>query len=155
MTSTRYAYASRDYASLTARLIAGFLDLVVLIACACIFLAAGGTPLLVASDFGQVDAPEIYYVVFLAVMLAYLPFIALYFIVLWTWRGQTIGQLAMGHKVVHRDGTPVGLLGAIGRLLGYPISALPLFLGFLAAALDPERRTLHDRLAGTVVIRSS
>jgi uncharacterized RDD family membrane protein YckC len=37
--------------------------------------------------------------------------------------------------------------------LGYLVSLLTLGLGFLLAAFDAEGRALHDRIAGTVVVR--
>jgi uncharacterized RDD family membrane protein YckC len=38
--------------------------------------------------------------------------------------------------------------------IGYTLSFLVFGLGFLFAAFDSRGRTLHDMLAGTVVVRS-
>ena len=39
------------------------------------------------------------------------------------------------------------------HLLGYPLSLITLGIGFLLAAFDSEGRALHDRIAGTIVVR--
>jgi uncharacterized RDD family membrane protein YckC len=77
------------------------------------------------------------------------------FILLAGWRGQTVGKWATGLRIERRDGGPVG----IGRILvrhtiGYTLSLLIFGLGFLLAAFDSRGRTLHDLLAGTLVVRS-
>lgn len=41
------------------------------------------------------------------------------------------------------------------RFLGYGVSYLPIVLGYVLAAIHPEKRALHDLLAGTVVLRRS
>lgn len=140
------------YASLEARLVAGVLDLVVLASFFLLFIAGAGLVLLLTSDFGDVDPPDSAFYAAVGIILAYLPFAALYFVLLWTWRGQTIGQLAMRVRVVRRDGEQLELASAALRLLGCVLAAVPLFLGFLIAVLDTERRGLHDRLADTVVL---
>ncbi|PIP08224.1 MAG: hypothetical protein COX51_04865, partial [Syntrophobacteraceae bacterium CG23_combo_of_CG06-09_8_20_14_all_50_8] len=38
------------------------------------------------------------------------------------------------------------------RWIGYFISALPLYIGFLWVAFDGKKQGWHDKLAGTVVI---
>ena len=42
---------------------------------------------------------------------------------------------------------------AIGRYLGYYVSALPLMLGIIWVGIDKKKQGFHDKLAGTVVIR--
>lgn len=42
--------------------------------------------------------------------------------------------------------------GAVLGVLAMVLSALPLYLGFLAPLWDPQRRTWHDRLTGTRVV---
>jgi uncharacterized RDD family membrane protein YckC len=80
---------------------------------------------------------------------------ALNFFVLAGVRGRTLGKWATGLRIERRDGGPVG----IGRVLlrhtiGYTLSLLIFGLGFLFAAFDSQGRTLHDMLAGTLVVRS-
>lgn len=66
--------------------------------------------------------------------------------------GQTIGKMARHIQVLGANG-PVTFGQAVSRTLGYVLSALPVGLGFVAAALGPDGVALHDRLAGTRVVR--
>ena len=75
-----------------------------------------------------------------------------YFIGLWSWRGQTMGQIASHIKVVRQDGKPMDLGTAVLRFIGYVVCVLTLGIGFLMIAFDERKRGLHDRLAGTYVI---
>ncbi|MEN9636399.1 MAG: hypothetical protein RL077_4803 [Verrucomicrobiota bacterium] len=65
----------------------------------------------------------------------------------------TPGKMALGLKIVRTDGTDLSVSRIIGRYLGSTLSAITLGIGFIIAAFDAERRTLHDRLADTRVIR--
>ncbi|WP_235432169.1 RDD family protein [Nocardiopsis sp. RV163] len=77
-----------------------------------------------------------------------------------TW-GRTLGKMMVGIKVVDAaDGGRLGQGQAMGRsaFFGFPQS-LPVVghvftLAESMAALGDERRALHDRVAGTVVIRT-
>lgn len=73
-----------------------------------------------------------------------------------TWlRGQTIGKWAAGIKIVKKDGSDASIISILLRhLIGYPLSMLLLFTGFLLAAVTKNGRALHDFIAGTVVIKS-
>jgi uncharacterized RDD family membrane protein YckC len=78
-----------------------------------------------------------------------------FFVLAWL-RGQTIGKWATGIKIVKADGNAVSILTIILRhLIGYPISILLLFTGFLLAAVTKDNRALHDFIAGTVVIKGN
>lgn len=72
----------------------------------------------------------------------------------WSVYGTTPGKRLLGLYVC-RDGGWVGLSPgrALLRLLGYLASALTLGAGFLMVAFSPARRGLHDRLAGSHVVR--
>lgn len=76
-----------------------------------------------------------------------------YQIALWTWKGTTFGGIVCGIRGVRVDGKPMDLTVAAVRHLASWFSALPGFLGFFWAAWDPEGRTWHDKIAGTVVVR--
>jgi uncharacterized RDD family membrane protein YckC len=54
-------------------------------------------------------------------------------------------------KIVAAGGAPIGFRRSVVRLVGYVLSALPCYLGFLWI-LGPQRRAWHDRLAGTEVV---
>jgi len=75
-----------------------------------------------------------------------------YFLFFFTVTGQTVGKRVLGLRVVSTGGDQVELRQAFVRLVGYVISAIPIYLGFLAMFFDRERRTWHDRLARTAVI---
>ena len=77
----------------------------------------------------------------------------LYFTIFHATTGQTLGKLLCGLKVVNFDGGELGYGQSFLRFSGYLLSALPLGLGFIWAALDPRKLTWHDRLAGTYVLR--
>lgn len=66
--------------------------------------------------------------------------------------GQTIGKMAMRIRVVNADNGPIDAALALRRTLVGNVSAALLGLGFLPAFFDPDRRTLHDRVARTRVI---
>ena len=67
--------------------------------------------------------------------------------------GQTVGKMIFGLKVTGKDGETLSGSRAFARSLGYFLSAIPFFLGFLWAAFNGEKRAWHDYLAGTTVIR--
>ncbi len=76
-----------------------------------------------------------------------------YLVAFTTAGGQTIGKMALGLKVVCEgsDGVSVGI--AAGRALGAITSTLCLGAGLIPALIHEDRRAVHDRLAGTVVVR--
>jgi uncharacterized RDD family membrane protein YckC len=67
--------------------------------------------------------------------------------------GRTIGKMVAGTTVVRLDGGHVTFAQALLRTGGYLLSALPVGLGFLLGLVG-ARLSLHDRLAGTHVIRA-
>lgn len=78
----------------------------------------------------------------------------LYHVVLWSWRGGTLGQLALGIQVRREsDGRRIGLGTAVLRYVGYVISTWLLYIGLIWAAFDRRKQGWHDKIAGTLVIR--
>jgi uncharacterized RDD family membrane protein YckC len=78
-----------------------------------------------------------------------------YHLLLGSARGDA-GKSLLGLTVVTDSGeTPIGYGRALLRFVGYAASFLLLGLGFLLIAFSPDRRALHDRIAGTRVERSS
>ena len=67
--------------------------------------------------------------------------------------GATPGKMACGLKVVTPEGGGISVGQAIGRYFGSILSGLILCIGFMMAGWDEEKRSLHDRMAGTRVIR--
>ncbi len=140
------------YAGLQLRIVAFILDVIVLVSFLMLFVAAGGLQTLLRSDFGKVDPPDSAIYVWIAFILAIIPFAVLYFVLLWSWKGQTVGMMAVHIKLLTRANGRVSLSRSALRLLGYVASVAPLFLGLVIALFDRERRALHDHLAGTVVV---
>ena len=68
------------------------------------------------------------------------------------WQG-TIGKQALALVVTDERGERISFLRATGRHAAKYLSALPLFLGFMAALVRPQRLAWHDRLAATRVTK--
>ena len=68
--------------------------------------------------------------------------------------GQTIGKKAMGIKVVTFDGkTPSMMTFFLREVIGKLISAIILFIGYLMILWDSKKQGLHDKIAGTYVVK--
>jgi uncharacterized RDD family membrane protein YckC len=81
---------------------------------------------------------------------------AVYFVGFWAWRAQTPGMMLLGLRIARaRDGTPPGLGRSILRYIGFFISAIVVFIGFIWVAFDSRKQGWHDKIAGTVVVRRS
>ena len=66
----------------------------------------------------------------------------------------TPGKMACKLKVVMADGDQVSMARAIGRHFAKYISGLILGIGYIMAGFDDQKRTLHDRICDTRVIKS-
>jgi uncharacterized RDD family membrane protein YckC len=67
--------------------------------------------------------------------------------------GATVGKMACGLRVVTPTGLKIGYGVACGRFFAEVLSGLILYVGYIMAAFDEEKRTLHDRICNTRVIR--
>jgi uncharacterized RDD family membrane protein YckC len=77
-----------------------------------------------------------------------------YFSALWSSFGGTLGQRMLGlHVVDAATGGKIGIGRAIGRYVGYLISAAVLLIGLIWAAFDPRKQGWHDKMASTFVVR--
>lgn len=65
----------------------------------------------------------------------------------------TPGKMAFGMKVVRSDGSALTTGRIIGRYFAEWLSSILFGIGYLMAAFDDERRTLHDRICDTRVIQ--
>ena len=70
-------------------------------------------------------------------------------------RGATPGKMAFGMKVVRSDGSPISTGLAAGRYFAQWVSMLTLYIGYVMAGFDDEKRALHDRICDTRVIYAS
>ena len=76
-----------------------------------------------------------------------------YHIVLWSWKGTTVGGMIMNLKLIQTDGRPVTWGTSVMRSLSSFFSLLALGLGFLWVSWNDNRQSWHDIIAGTVIIK--
>src|SRR5262245_10764702 len=77
------------------------------------------------------------------------------YLVAFTAGGQTLGKMAAGIRVVASESTaPLDLGRAFLRTVMWVLLAIPAGLGFLSAIASRNHRGLHDRFAGTRVVRA-
>jgi uncharacterized RDD family membrane protein YckC len=70
--------------------------------------------------------------------------------------GTTLGKYPFGIYVVSaKTRSGITLTQSWIRCLSYALSYLPFCAGFIMAALHPEKRALHDLIAGTISIRKN
>ncbi|MBD1382497.1 RDD family protein [Bacillus sp. IB182487] len=53
------------------------------------------------------------------------------------------------------NGNRIGLLRSLVKFFSTFLSTIILFIGYLMVAFHPEKRALHDLIAGTYVMKSS
>ena len=64
----------------------------------------------------------------------------------------TVGKRALGLKVTDLRGSRITFAQATGRHFGKYISAVILLIGYFMMLWDDKNQTLHDKMAGTLVI---
>jgi uncharacterized RDD family membrane protein YckC len=70
--------------------------------------------------------------------------------------GQTLGKMAVGLRIVCADpGASLDMSCAVKRTIAWLVLAIPAGLGLLSACFTRDHRGLHDRFAGTRVVRAS
>ena len=73
----------------------------------------------------------------------------------WTSTGSTPGQMLVGIKVIDKDsGQNVKPSQAVVRWVGLIISGIPIFIGYIWAAFDPQKQGWMDKLANTQVVKT-
>jgi uncharacterized RDD family membrane protein YckC len=93
------------------------------------------------------------------VLLAIFAFYLLFFLIVFAYqiyfvskRGGTPGKLILGLRIIRVDGSMLSKGQAAGRYLCYIIDGMILYIGFIMAGFDEEKRALHDRICDTRVI---
>jgi uncharacterized RDD family membrane protein YckC len=82
-------------------------------------------------------------------------FPALAVVLFWRAKQATPGKMVFDARIVDaRTGAPMTFGQSIGRYLGYFVSTIPFGLGLIWVAFDARKQGWHDKLAGTVVIRT-
>jgi uncharacterized RDD family membrane protein YckC len=67
--------------------------------------------------------------------------------------GATLGKMACGLRVVNPDGSNISYLRALGRYFAKNfLEPFTLGIGYIIAAFDVEKRSLHDRICNTRVV---
>jgi uncharacterized RDD family membrane protein YckC len=69
-----------------------------------------------------------------------------------SFRQATFGKRAMGIKVTNMVGERISFLQATGRHFGKYISLIILLIGYFMMLWDSKRQTLHDKMAGTLIV---
>ncbi|MCD4686207.1 MAG: RDD family protein [Anaerolineae bacterium] len=69
-------------------------------------------------------------------------------------KGQTPGKSLLGIRVVSTSKGGINMLQASIRYVGYYINTIVLLLGWLWAIVDDKHQGLHDKLAGTRVVKA-
>jgi uncharacterized RDD family membrane protein YckC len=76
-------------------------------------------------------------------------------IAFWIVKQATPGKMAVSTKIVDAESGKAASTGQlIGRYFAYFAATLPLGLGILWVAFDKKKQGWHDKLAGTVVVRT-
>ncbi len=140
------------FASSIARLIAYWIDgLIAGIAAVAIMFVFGSIGGVAGADDMNVIAGVSIVIAILGVFIVTF----LYFPYFWSHGGQTPGAKLMRIRVVRdEDGGPIGWGSAILRLIGYYISIMVFYIGFLWILVDKRKRGWHDLIAGTCVVRA-
>jgi len=78
--------------------------------------------------------------------------VGLYHVFFLTLANRTIGKAIMGLQVVPLSGGRIGIFRATLRYLGYIVSIIPLFFGFVWILFSRRRQGWHDKIARTCVV---
>jgi len=70
-------------------------------------------------------------------------------------RQATLGKMALGIKVVDRQGGRISFARATGRYFAKILSGLILMIGYLMAGFTSRKQALHDMVAGCLVVNRS
>jgi uncharacterized RDD family membrane protein YckC len=77
----------------------------------------------------------------------------LYHLVMWAWKGTTVGGIVLRLNIVRLNGEPINFAVALVRCLSAFFSTLLFCLGFFWAGWSRDRQSWHDIIAGTVIVR--
>jgi len=77
-----------------------------------------------------------------------------YYVFFTGYNGQTLGKMALRIRVIRTDGSSIGYGKAFVReVIGKFISSILLMIGYLLVAFDAKKQGLHDKMAGTYVVK--
>jgi uncharacterized RDD family membrane protein YckC len=151
--ATRASAEAMEYAGIGERAVAKLLDLLIIVLPAIVLMMVAialGLPLI-----GKNRGASEFAVLLILGVIAVVGF-GMVFYQIWCLPkyGGTPGKRIMGLRVVTANGGSISWGRAIGRFFGEWVNGLiPLWIGYIIAAFDPQRRTVHDHIAGTRVIK--
>src|SRR5262249_11192921 len=76
-----------------------------------------------------------------------------YIVYFFTSTGQTIGMKLLGIKAVDANGNLLTPGASIIRFFGSLVSAIILCIGYLMMLWDGRKQTLHDKFAGSYIVK--
>jgi uncharacterized RDD family membrane protein YckC len=79
----------------------------------------------------------------------------LYFALMESMKGATLGKMALGIIVTDLQGNRISFGRATGRYFAKIISSLTLLVGYIMAGFTEKKQALHDIIAGCLVINKS
>lgn len=95
----------------------------------------------------------------IALLGAYLMAVVVIFVIDWLYfalmesrKGATLGKMALGIVVTDMNGNMITFGRATGRYFGKLISGLILCVGYIMAGFTQQKQALHDILAGCLVV---
>ncbi|BBM88646.1 hypothetical protein COTS27_00328 [Spirochaetota bacterium] len=79
--------------------------------------------------------------------------VSLFYVISSYWMlSSTYGKIILGMRIVDETGRKMRPKQGLLRILWIIIGALPVFLGYFYATIDPRRQSFHDKMAQTIVI---
>lgn len=76
-----------------------------------------------------------------------------YYGIMHSQKGATLGKMAVGLRVVEQNGLYPSFARASGRYFATILSSCLCLIGYIWAGFHPQKRALHDLIAGTWVVR--
>ena len=136
------------YAGFWIRVGAALIDTLLILAIALpLLIAIYGWAYFDLGKTGFVAGPADFLITWVAPALAAIAF--------WIFRQATPGKMILSIRIVDAKTGGAPTTGqCVGRYLAYYLSIIPLLLGLIWVAFDSKKQGWHDKLAGTVVIKS-
>lgn len=83
----------------------------------------------------------------------------LYFGILWSQRGQTVGYMALGMRLVRTDGSGIGILRGMARFLliqlSFGLCLVPAIISAFMVGMGQRKQAIHDLIVDTLVVRGA
>ncbi len=150
-------HAHPTYAGFWKRVAAIFIDKIIIGVATCIILIPMFLVIGVSAFSDRDYEPSISFII--GLISAYMIFILIAWIAEWLYfammesvKGATIGKMALGIKVTDLNGQLPTFGRASGRYFGKILSSLTFGIGYLIAGFSQQKQALHDILAKTLVV---